>query len=98
MAYGRAGIGRRVLAAALVTGLHAAAAGAQERSNGELQVGAWLTPGAFEAGVTGWVTDSLGLTALALSVGVHQLQAECSLTVYCSVTPNGGECWEWFTC
>ena len=63
MAYGRAGIGRRVLAAALVTGLHAAAAGAQERSNGELQAGAWLAPGAFEAGVTTWVTDSVGLTA-----------------------------------
>lgn len=63
MAYGRAGIGRRVLAAALVTGLQAAAAGAQGRSNGELQVGAWLVPGAFEAGVTGWVTDSVGLTA-----------------------------------
>ena len=63
MAYGRAGIGRRVLAAALVTGLQAVAAGAQGRSNGELQVGAWLVPGAFEAGVTGWVTDSVGLTA-----------------------------------
>lgn len=63
MAYGRAGIGRRVWAAALLAVLQAAAAGAQERSNGELQAGAWLAPGAFEAGVTGWLTDSLGLTA-----------------------------------
>lgn len=63
MAYGRAGIGRRVWVAALLAGLHAAAAGAQERSNGELQAGAWLAPGAFEAGVTAWVTDSAGLTA-----------------------------------
>ena len=45
-----------------------------------------------------WLTVSLVAVALVLSVGVHQLQAECSLTVYCSVTPNGGECWDWFTC
>ena len=37
--------------------------------------------------------------ALVLSVGVHQLHAECSLTVHLICTPSGGCQEEWaFSC
>ena len=62
MARRRFGACRWLLAAALLTGPFAAAAGAQVRSNGELLAGAWADPGAFEIGVTGWATRWFGFT------------------------------------
>lgn len=62
MARRRFGACRWLLAAALLAGPSAAAAGAQVRSNGELLAGAWADPGAFEIGVTGWATRWFGFT------------------------------------
>ena len=41
---------------------------------------------------------SLMAVALVVSVGMHQLRAECILVVGCTVTPNGSVCEEIFMC
>lgn len=41
---------------------------------------------------------SILAVALGLSVGVHQLHAECSITAHCIVVPAGSVCEETFMC
>ncbi len=45
-----------------------------------------------------YLTVSFLVVVLVLSVGVHQLHAECSMTVTCLTTPQGSSCVEVFAC